>query len=103
MFGGPGEGVPGRRYEIQLHDVEGAHYPTGSLYGFKRAMYPRIEPEQWWLFQLRVKDTTCLVRVNGDTVLEYDGLELPAAGPIALQAHDPGRWTEYKHIHVRRI
>jgi hypothetical protein len=103
LFGGPGQGSPGRRYEIQLHDVEGAHYPTGSLYSFKRAVYPRIEPEQWWLFQLRVKDTTCTVRVNGDTVLEYDGLELPTAGPIALQAHSGGRWTQYKHIHVRRI
>jgi hypothetical protein len=103
VFGGPGEGGPGQRYEVQLHDVEGAHYPTGSLYGFKRGMYPRIEPEQWWLFQLRVKDGAVIVRANGDTVLEYEGLEMPAAGPIALQAHGPGRWTEYKHILVRRI
>jgi hypothetical protein len=102
-FGGPGRGAAGRRYEIQLHDVEGAHYSTGSLYGIKRATYPRIEPEQWWLFQLRVKDGACVVRVNGDTVLEHDGLDLPSSGPIALQAHDVGRWTEYKHIRVRRI
>ncbi len=96
---------PGRRpYEVQLHDVEGAHYPTGSLYSFKRAqLYPRIEPERWWLFQMRVKDATCVVRVNGDTVLEYDKLENLSAGPIALQAHGTGRWTEYKHILVRPI
>lgn len=93
----------GRRYEIQLHDVEGAHYPTGSLYGVKRSLYPRIEPEQWWLFQLRVKGTVCQVRCNGETVMEYDGLVSPNPGPIGLQAHDPGRWTEYKHIRVRRI
>jgi hypothetical protein len=43
------------------------------------------------------------VRVNGDTVLEYDKLENLSAGPIALQAHDTGRWTEYKHILVRPI
>lgn len=103
IFGGPGGGAPGPRYEVQLHDVEGAHYPTGSLYGLKRATYPRIEAEQWWLFQLRVKDRACVVRCNGDTVLEYEGLEMPAAGPIALQAHGPGRWTEYKHVHVRRL
>ena len=30
MFGGPGGGL-GRRYEIQLMDVEGAHYATGSI------------------------------------------------------------------------
>ena len=40
MFGGPGKGL-GRRYEIQLMDVEAAHYATGSLYGIKRALYPR--------------------------------------------------------------
>jgi hypothetical protein len=98
MFGGP------RRYEIQLHDVEGAHYPTGSLYSIKRAApYPRIEPEQWWLFQLRVKDAACLVRINGDTVMEYDKLENMNAGPLALQAHDAGRWTEYKHILIRPV
>ena len=64
---------------------------------------PKIEPEKWWLFQLRVKDATCVVRINGDTVLEYDRLELSAPGPIAVQAHGPGFWTEYKHIHARRI
>ena len=69
--------------------MEGAHYATGSLYSIKRALYPRIEPEQWWLFQLRVKDATCLVRINGDTVLEYDGLELPAPGPIGAAGPRP--------------
>ena len=101
VFGRLGQG---RRYEIQLHDVEGAHYPTGSLYSIKRAApYPRIEPEQWWLFQLRVKDATCLVRINGDTVMEYDRIENTNAEPIALQAHDVGRWTEYKHILIRPV
>jgi hypothetical protein len=103
VFGGPGGDGSGPRYEIQLHDVEGAHYPTGSLNGHKRATYLRIEPARWWPFQLRVKDGACVVRVNGDTVLEYAGLDLPAPGPIALQAHGPGRWTEYKHIQVRRL
>ena len=103
VFGAVNRDAPGRRYEVQLHDVEGAHYPTGSLYGFKRATYPRIEPEQWWLFQLRVERGSCVVRANGDTVLEYQGLELPVPGPIALQAHGPGRWTEFKHVQVRRL
>ena len=83
-----------RPYEIQLHDVEGAHYPTGSLYSHKRANYPKIEPEVWFPFQLIVKDRTCAVRVNGDTVLEYDQLENLTEGPIQLQAHAPGTWTE---------
>jgi hypothetical protein len=103
MFRTEGKGSNGRHYEIQLHDVEGAHYPTGSLYHYRRAQYPRIEPLHWWLFQLRVKDTSCLVRINGDTVLDYNALDNLEPGPIELQAHDPGRWTEYKHIQVRRL
>jgi 3-keto-disaccharide hydrolase len=95
----------GRResYEIQLHDVEGAHYATGSLYSIRRAIYPRIEPEKWFLFQLIVQGSRCLVRINGETVLEYDGLQNVEAGRIELQAHDPGRWIEYKQIKIRRL
>jgi hypothetical protein len=103
LFRTSGEGSSGQRYEIQLHDVEGAHYPTGSLYSYKRGLYPRIEAGQWWLLQMRVKDSACLVRINGETVLDYDGLENLGQGPIELQAHSANRWTEYKQILVRRI
>ena len=94
---------PGQSYEIQLHDVEGAHYATGSLYSIKRASYPRIEPEQWFLLQLVVQDRRCLVRINGDTVLEYEGLEHVEPGRLELQAHDAGKWIEYKQIKVRPL
>ena len=103
LFRTEGKASRGRHYEIQLHDVEGAHYPTGSLYSVKRGLYPRIEAEKWWLFQLRVKDATCLVRINGETVLEYDRLDNLEPGLIELQAHDAGRWTEYKQMQIRRV
>ncbi len=91
------------RYEIQLHDVEEAHYPTGSLYTFARARYPRIEPEEWFLYQMWVKDRSVVIRINGDTVLEYDRLERLDAGAIELQAHQAGRWIEYKEILIRPL
>jgi hypothetical protein len=97
------QGRAAQHYEIQLHDVEGAHYATGSLYSFKRASYPRIEPEKWFLLQLVVQGSRCLVRINGENVLEYDGLKNLEAGRIELQAHDPGRWIEYKQIKIRRL
>jgi hypothetical protein len=97
-------GGPGRqRYEIQLHNVEGAHFPTGSLYHYKRAVYPRIEDEKWWLMQLLIKGRAALVRINGETVLEYDALENREPGPIALQAHAEGTWAEFKNIRVKRL
>jgi hypothetical protein len=103
LFRSEGHGNRGRRYEIQLHDVEGAHFPTGSLYFHKRAIYPRIEPEKWWLLQLFVRGPNCIVRINGENVLEYDQLEHVEEGHIELQAHQAGSWTEFKHIRIKPL
>jgi hypothetical protein len=104
LFRSTGQGLKSpRHYEIQLHDVEGAHYPTGSLYHFKRSIYPRIEPEKWFLLQLVAKGPDCLVRINGEDVLTYDRMDNLEEGPIELQAHDRGKWTQFKQIRIRRI
>ena len=92
-----------KHYEIQLHDVEGAVYPTGSLYHYKRATWSRIEPEQWYPFQLYVKGSDCVVRINGDTVVEFSGLKQGAPAPLMLQAHANAKWIEYRSIRVRRL
>jgi hypothetical protein len=92
------------RYEIQIHDVEGAVYPTGSLYGYQRSRpYPRTQPEQWYLLQLYVKDKDCRVRINGETVVDYNNLEHLEPGHILLQAHQQNKWIEYRDIQVERI
>ncbi len=103
MFRTRGDQRQDSDYEVQIHDVEGATYPTGSLYHFRRAQYPRIEPEQWYLMQLVVKDGHCLVRINGETVMEYEGLKQKDAGRIMLQAHQSGRWIEYKQVRVKPL
>ena len=75
-----GEGRQRKVYEIQIHDVEEAHFPTGSLYGYKRSIYPRLEREKWFFMQVVVKDRSCLVRVNGDTVLDTASLNASRKG-----------------------
>jgi hypothetical protein len=92
-----------RRHEIQLHDVPEAHYPTGSLYHLKRSTYPNIHDEQWFLFQLLVQGPNCEVRIDGDTVLSYGELKDTEPGHIELQAHQAGRWLEYKQIRIRTL
>ncbi len=89
--------------EIQLHNVEEAHFPTGSLYHRKRAIYPRIEDEKWFFFELDVRGKSAVVRINGDRIMEYDQLENLDEGFIELQAHRLGYWAEYKHIRVRPL
>jgi hypothetical protein len=90
-------------YEIQLHNVEGSHFPTGSLYHYKRARYVRIQPEHWFHFQLQVKDAACAVWIDGEQVLTYDGLKNLDAGHLELQAHRNGYWIEYKEITVKNL
>ena len=103
LFRTSGEGLRGRHYEIQLHNVEEAHFPTGSLYYFKRSIYPKIEPAEWFPLHLIVQGSQCLVRINGDTVCEYDRLDNLDEGSIELQAHRPGYWTEFKQIRIKRL
>lgn len=103
LFRTDGHGSNARHYEIQLHDVEGAHYPTGSLYHYQRSAYPRIEPEQWFLLQMWAQGKHCLVRINGENVMEYNDMDNLAEGYIELQAHDPGRWTQFKQIRIKAL
>ncbi len=104
IFRSAGKGTnPAYAYEIQLHPVPDAHFPTGSLYHFQRAKYPRIEDEKWFLFELLVQGRYCRVRINGETVMEYPMLERTEAGFIELQAHRPGYWVEFKQIRVREL
>lgn len=104
LFRSSGKGLAARpHYEIQLHDVEDAHFPTGSLYYYQRSDYPRIEPEKWYLMQLIVQGRQCLVRIDGQTVMAYDQLENLDEGHIELQAHQAGRWTEFKRIRIKTL
>jgi hypothetical protein len=103
LFRAAGAGPNSEHYEIQVHDVENAVYPTGSLYHYKRAIYPKIEPERWYLMQVIAKSKSCIVRINGDNVMEYHDLERTGPGAIMLQAHQSGKWIEYKHVKVKRI
>jgi len=104
IFRSAGKGTnPAYAYEIQLHPVPDAHFPTGSLYHFQRAKYPRIEDEKWFLFELKVQGRDCRVRINGETVMEYSFLMRTEPGFIELQAHREGYWVEFKQIRVQEL
>jgi hypothetical protein len=103
LFRSEGKGLKGRRYEIQLHNVPDSHFPTGSLYYFKRAAYPRIEDERWYLMQVFARDRSVVIRINGENVLEYDSLTDVDEGYIELQAHRRGVWLEFKKVLVKRV
>lgn len=104
LFRSAGKGLThARRYEIQLHDVPEAHFPTGSLYYLKRSIYPNIRDEEWSLFQLAARSKSCWVRIDGETILEYDKLTDLEPGHVELQAHQAGRWLEFKRVRIRPL
>ncbi len=103
LFRSDGKGLKSRHYEIQLHDVEEAHFPTGSLYYHKRSIYPKIQAGEWFPFHLIVQGNRCLVRINGDLVCEYSELTNLEEGHIELQAHRAGYWTEFKDIRIKAL
>ncbi|MBK9166614.1 MAG: DUF1080 domain-containing protein [Bryobacterales bacterium] len=104
LFRTEGKGLEGKRhYEIQIHNVEEAHFPTGSLYYRQRAAYPRIQDNEWFPLQLIVEGPRCVVRVNGDTVMTYARLDDTAAGHIELQAHAVASWIEFRQVRVRAL
>jgi hypothetical protein len=103
LFRSEGKGLKGKRFEIQLHNVPDAHFPTGSLYYYKRSIYPRIEDERWYLMQVFVKGRDAVIRINGENVLEYGSLDGLEEGYIELQAHRKGYWLEFKRVMVNRI
>jgi hypothetical protein len=43
------------------------------------------------------------VRINGETVMEYEQLKDLEPGHIELQAHQAGKWLEFKRVRLREI
>ncbi len=99
------KGLSGKYYEIQLHNVEDAHFPlwiSVSHQAFHLSTGFRIQV--WFPLQLLVEGHFCMmVRINGDTVVEYEGLENLDPGHIELQAHRQGYWTEFKEIEIKAL
>jgi hypothetical protein len=50
-----------------------------------------------------VKGSRCLVRVNGDTVVDYGELKRLEPGRVMLQAHQRNKWIEYQRIRIREL
>jgi len=50
-----------------------------------------------------VLNRECSVRIDGETGMEYSGLEITDPGFIELQTHRRGYWIEFKHIRVKAL
>jgi hypothetical protein len=101
-------GFPGTGFECQVNETHSDPKKTGSLYNIKNVMDTSpVKDDEWWEYDIKVKDKTVTISVNGKAVTEWTQPENARKkldkGTFALQAHDPGSEVRYKNIRVKRL
>ncbi len=94
-----------RGFEIQIYSPPDAVFPTGSIYGKQRSDIAADYEERWFVMQVRVVGSRCLVRIDGVTVAQFDrlsGADLNQ-GQIGLQIHMENASVEFRDLRVRRL
>ena len=94
-----------RGFEVQVYSPLDAVYPTGSVYGKQRSRITADLEDQWFYLQVSVQGTRVLVRVNGETVADFDGLRGAdlQSGRIGLQIHSDRAAIDFRDVRVRPI
>jgi hypothetical protein len=86
-------------YEAQIDSTHADPIRTGSLYGQCHVYKPLVKPDEWFTYEVEVRDdvwrgktlTRMKVIVNGDELYEYlDYDQIFKEGHFAFQHHDPG-------------
>jgi len=106
-------GWPKQGFECQVNVTQGDWIKTGSLYGLVNMALTPAKDNKWWTQHIIVKGNRVTVKIDGQTVLEYNepggaqqGKEFARKldqGTFALQAHDPKSVVRYKNIRVKRL
>jgi hypothetical protein len=96
-------------YEAQIDSTHTDPIRTGSLYGLCHVYKQLVPPDEWFTYELEVRDdvwrgrdmTRIKVTVNGDELYEYlDFAKTFGEGHFAFQQHDPGSRVEIRKVEV---
>jgi hypothetical protein len=104
-------GFPRAGIECQVNVSHGDWIKTGSLYGLVNIGMTPAKDNQWWTQHIIVRGRKVTVKIDGQTVIEYNEPPVDPAGrgkklgegTFALQAHDPKSIIRYKNIRVKRL
>jgi len=105
-------GWPNKGHEIQVNQSHGDWRKTGSVYSFKDVRETFVEDGEWYTEHIIVKGDQITVKVNGQTINEYDesedrtgdlGTKKLSSGTIALQAHDPESVIYYRSVKIKLL
>lgn len=106
------EGWPEVGYEIQVNQSHSDWRKTGSVYSFQDVREVFVEDGDWYTQHIIVEGSTITVKINGETVNEYDESEVRTGdlgskrlsnGTIALQAHDPESVIYYRSVKIKLL
>jgi hypothetical protein len=106
------KGWPNKGYEVQVNQTHGDWRKTGSLYSFNDVKEVYVKDGEWYTEHIIVKGDQVTVKINGETVMEYDesedknrpenaGEKKIDRGTVALQAHDPESVIYYKSVKIK--
>ncbi|MBX3412165.1 MAG: DUF1080 domain-containing protein [Pirellulales bacterium] len=99
-------------YEAQIDSTHSDPIRTGSLYGMCHVYKPLVKPDEWFTYELEVKDdvwrgrkvTKIKITVNGDELYEYfDFDQTFKEGHFAFQQHDPGSKVSIRKVEVMEL
>ena len=110
-----GPGALKKGYEAQIN-TSFAKDPrkTGSLVDVSDLAQSPVSDNEWFQYHIMVSGNTILVKINGETVVNYTEEAKPARkkgreerllshGAIAIQAHDPGSTIFFRNIQAKRL
>ncbi len=103
-------GWPDKGYEAQVNNTQGDPKKTGGLYAVQDNFKAPVKDDEWFDYEIIVRDKHIVVKINGDTISDYtepDDLNRPnrqlSSGTFALQAHDPNSKVYYKDLFVKPL
>jgi hypothetical protein len=106
-------GWPKYGFECQVNVTQGDWIKTGSLYALASIGQTPAKDNKWWTQHIIVKGNKVTVKIDDQTVLEYnepagtqpgnDFTRKINEGTFALQAHDPKSVVRYRNIRVKRL
>ena len=106
-------GWPDKGYEVQVNNSHKDWRRTGGLYGVEDVRQSPAEDNQWFTEHIIVQDKRIIIKVNGQTTVDYtepENVSYPkfpgrkvAGGTFALQGHDPKSVVYFKNIMVRPL
>lgn len=107
-------GWPKYGYECQVNISHQDPKKTSSLYSVEDVANPPAKDNEWYTQEIIVKDRRILLKVNGETMVDYtepEGKQSESEdferrlgeGTFALQAHDPESKVYFKNLRVKKL